>query len=329
MSSDVRSVALPFSSSVGTLAILRNLNRQHIAWLAEHFVSERADAVVIVHGAIDLGLRGTMASRQLGLRTISYLPMSFPRRTMGLHGGWFFDRYFALQYRLFDAFLTISDAQQELIRAFAPGGTPVEVLENCIASETPPAFDVPTVAGPLRIGVVGRLEWRQKGLSHLLDIAQQVLKRRANVRFVVIGDGPDRNRLEHGIRDRGLGAHFECLGWLGDRERIYSSFDLLLIPSMFEGVPLVLLEALVRQRPTLARVTPGTRVFVEYLPDRCLYRDTGEAVQKLCNADDLIAQFRGMADQMSRQVLERHGRDHFASRVKQIFAQWMDTGYSR
>jgi glycosyltransferase involved in cell wall biosynthesis len=325
LSPGVRAVALPFSSKVGTLAVLRNLNRWHISWLTDQFAAERPDAVVVVHGAIDLSLRGAVASRRAGIRTISYLPMSFPRRLMGLHGGWFFDRYFAMHYGLFDAFLTIGRAQQAFIRTFARAGTSIEILENCLSEMRPPAHGAPATPGLLRIGVVGRLEWRQKGLSHVLDLARQLLERRQDVRFVIIGDGPDRERFERATYAGGLRPHFECVGWVSDRQSIYSSFDLLLIPSLFEGVPLVLLEALAWRKPTLARLTAGTSVFSEYLPDFFLYRDTGTAVAKLIAADELMARFHGLAGTMSDQVMERHGRSRFVSRVRQIFGEWLES----
>lgn len=323
----VRSVRVPFSSSLGTLAILRNLNAREVRWLADRFAECRPDLALIVQGSVDLSLRGALAARRLGIPTVSYLPMAFPRREMGLRGGPLLDRYTALFYRLFDAFVTISASQRTFIHAFAGPDKPVFVLDNCIdARVTRPR---PARGGgdrDLRIGVVGRLEWHQKGLGHLVEVARELKAARPDAVWVVVGDGPDRDRLERELTRRGLRERFEFRGWVKDRDEAYGAFDILFIPSLFEGVPMVLLEALARDVPVLARLAPGTQVFREYLPPPLLYGDTGAAVSKLASARTLLGQHRECAAEVRERALGKHSPERFASRVHEIVADLLDGG---
>jgi glycosyltransferase involved in cell wall biosynthesis len=323
----VQSVRIPFRSSLGTLAVLRNLNAKEVGWLGDRFAERRPDLALIVHGSVDLSLRGALAARRRGIRTVSYLPMAFPRREMGLRGGFFFDRYVTLFYRLFDGFITISSSQREFIQGFAGPDKPVFVLENCVPQDIRPGPPVREVKDrDLRVGVVGRLEWHQKGLGHLVKVAESLKAARADVSWVVIGDGPDRGRLEQELARRGLRDVFEFRGWVRDRTEMYRSFDILLIPSLFEGVPMVLLEALARDVPVLARLAPGTRVFEEYLPPAFLYGDTGTAAAKLESAGTLLRQHRECSGAVREGMLDKHSPQRFAGRIHSIVTEVLESG---
>jgi glycosyltransferase involved in cell wall biosynthesis len=322
----VRSFRIPFRSAFGTLAVLRNLNPKEVRWLGERFAEQRPDLVLIVQGSVDLSLRGALAARRRGMKTVSYLPMSFPRREMGLRGGFFFDRYVTLFYRLFDAFIAIAPSQREFIRSFAGPDKPVYVLDNCVPLDLRGAGSREIRDRDLRIGLVGRLEWQQKGLGHLIEVAASVRAARPDIAWVVVGDGPDRGRFERELSRRGLRDIFEFRGWIGDRDELYRSFDLLLLPSLFEGVPLVLLEALARAMPVLARLTPGTQVFQEYLPPTFLYRDAAAAVAKLENAGTLLRQFRECSGELREGVLQKHDPRRFAGQVHAIVAAVLRMG---
>jgi glycosyltransferase involved in cell wall biosynthesis len=170
----------------------------------------------------------------------------------------------------------------------------------------------------IRLGIVGRLEWRQKGLGHLIEIATALRLKRSDVTWVIIGNGPDRGRLEAELAIRGLTANFEFRGWMENREDIYSSFDLLLVPSFFEGVPMIMLEALAKAIPVLARLTPGTQVFEEYLPPLCLYRDTASAVSKLMNVETLLDDFRKFSKPLQQRIIEQHSLQRFSDQLHNV-----------
>jgi len=104
------------------------------------------------------------------------------------------------------------------------------------------------------IGTVGRLS-EEKGHSHLLHAAEKVLQTYPDVVFLIVGDGP----LREDLQDKALqlaqgrsGNPFLFTGVRNDMEKIYSLMDIFVLPSLTEGLPMVLLEAMAAQKPVVA-----------------------------------------------------------------------------
>ena len=100
-------------------------------------------------------------------------------------------------------------------------------------------------------GIVCRLV-EQKGVSYGLQAFAQVVAQIPNARLLIAGDGPLRTQLETEAAMLGLGDHVRFLGWRDDVAQLMYVFDLLLVPSIWEGFGLVILEAMAHQIPTVA-----------------------------------------------------------------------------
>lgn len=85
---------------------------------------------------------------------------------------------------------------------------------------------------------------KQKGITHLLAAARDVLVDCPKAKFVVAGDGPLRGELESELAAKNLGDSFRFLGYRSDIPELLASFDVYVLPSLWEGLPLALLEAL-------------------------------------------------------------------------------------
>ena len=105
---------------------------------------------------------------------------------------------------------------------------------------------------------VGRLD-RQKGLDWLLDMAPQILSRCPDHDLVLVGDGPERQALKTQSFQSGFTERIHFLGWRPDIPRILDASDLLLLPSRWEGMPNVLLEAMASALPVVCRDVHGAR----------------------------------------------------------------------
>jgi glycosyltransferase involved in cell wall biosynthesis len=93
------------------------------------------------------------------------------------------------------------------------------------------------------IGHVGRFS-PQKNHSFLLEIAKHVCAMSPYARFVLVGDGPLRNAMEGKANDLGISENIVFTGVRGDIVRLVKGvMDVFLLPSLFEGFPLVLIEA--------------------------------------------------------------------------------------
>ncbi len=106
------------------------------------------------------------------------------------------------------------------------------------------------------IGSVTRLH-DSKGNSYLVDAARRVLDRRPRTRFFLFGEGPLRPALEDQARSLGLGDRFVFAGFARDVPRVASAFDLSVFPSLWEGTPLTVFEALAMGKPIVATDADG------------------------------------------------------------------------
>jgi len=104
------------------------------------------------------------------------------------------------------------------------------------------------------VGTVGRLS-EEKGHTHLLHGAQKVLQAYPDVVFLIVGDGPLREDLQDKalqLAQEGSVNPFLFTGVRNDMEEIYSLMDIFVLPSLTEGLPMVLLEAMAAQKPVVA-----------------------------------------------------------------------------
>jgi glycosyltransferase involved in cell wall biosynthesis len=101
------------------------------------------------------------------------------------------------------------------------------------------------------IGAIGRLA-PQKGLKYLLQAAPRVLQDNPDALFVFVGDGPERQSLEADARTLGIQDAVSFLGVREDIPAILASIDVLAMPSLSEGLPMALLEAMASSRAVVA-----------------------------------------------------------------------------
>lgn len=107
------------------------------------------------------------------------------------------------------------------------------------------------------LGTVARLSM-QKGHKYLIEAAPQIIKQFPNVKFVFIGDGPLRKDIENQISSLGLDSYFYLMGFRNDVQEILGIFDVFILPSLWEGLPNVVLEAMASSRPVIATAVDGT-----------------------------------------------------------------------
>jgi glycosyltransferase involved in cell wall biosynthesis len=169
-----------------------------------------------------------------------------------------------------------------------------------VAAEFGFADDAPIV------GTVARLDEERKGIGYFLEMSVRVRDVHPSVRFLVVGDGRLRSRLEAGAKRLGLS---EVLGFAGTRDdvpRLLAAMTVFVMPSLYEGGPYSLLEAMAMARPVVS--TPaGVAPFV--------VRD--HATGLVVPVEDAGALARGvmelLADRDLGERLGRAGRDLIAA----------------
>jgi glycosyltransferase involved in cell wall biosynthesis len=107
----------------------------------------------------------------------------------------------------------------------------------------------------LRVGFIGRLSV-QKGVDILIAAAASLMCS-AQFECLIIGDGPERQKLEHQAQRTGFGRRFHFLGHRDDVTREMQSLDILVLPSRWEGHSISLLECLGSGKPVITTRIKG------------------------------------------------------------------------
>ncbi len=115
------------------------------------------------------------------------------------------------------------------------------------------------------IGTVARMA-PQKGLSVLIDAAEQLIGK-YNVHFLIVGDGPLRGELEERIRLSSINDYFTLTGVVKDITQAYSAMNIFVLPSITEGLPFTILEAMAFSLPVVATSVGGVPEIIK--PGEC------------------------------------------------------------
>jgi len=110
----------------------------------------------------------------------------------------------------------------------------------------------------LVIGVIGRLSV-EKGVDRAIDLLAAIRPAYPNAQLHLVGDGPERKKLQQQTARLGLEKNVRFWGWQKQSQRFYEAMDMLLLPSHTEGLPNVVLEAMAMQTPVAATDVGGVR----------------------------------------------------------------------
>lgn len=101
------------------------------------------------------------------------------------------------------------------------------------------------------IGNIGRLH-KQKNQSFLIDVFNEIQKKKDSAVLLIIGKGPLKNELEEKVKNLGISSKVFFLENRKDIERIYQGMDVFVLPSLFEGLGIVAIEAQTSGLPVIA-----------------------------------------------------------------------------
>jgi glycosyltransferase involved in cell wall biosynthesis len=107
-------------------------------------------------------------------------------------------------------------------------------------------------ANTLAIGTLSRLEEDRKGIAEFIRMAASIAGGFPDARFVIAGDGWQRAAFERLAADLGIADRVRFTGWRADRARILAALDVFVMPSLFEGGPTTVLEAMAMGLPVVA-----------------------------------------------------------------------------
>jgi glycosyltransferase involved in cell wall biosynthesis len=161
--------------------------------------------------------------------------------------------------RFFKKIIAVSDQIHEEIKNKGIISKKIELIYNGIdVQKFENKFDNDEIKSEFSIsakskvvGTVGSLNI-VKGHIYFIEAAKEVLKSSPDTKFLIVGDGPLRKKLEEKTKKLKIERNVIFAGLIKDMPKIYSLIDVLVIPSLSEGMPMVLLEAMAAGKPVIA-----------------------------------------------------------------------------
>jgi glycosyltransferase involved in cell wall biosynthesis len=173
------------------------------------------------------------------------------------------------------------------------------------------------------IGMVSRISEKFKGHLVLINAFNELIKEFPNVRLAIIGDGSLRTKIEDKVQALGLRDYIHFTGNRQDISHIYAALDIVVLPSLREGFPVVLLEAMAAGKPIVATNVNG-------IPEAVVDGKTGILV----SPNDVVSLINGIrelllnkekAAEMGRMgrivVKEKFTSVEMAQKVKNLYIQ--------
>jgi glycosyltransferase involved in cell wall biosynthesis len=116
--------------------------------------------------------------------------------------------------------------------------------------------------GRIFIGTIANL-YPEKGLPYFIQAATEILKKYPNLVFMIIGEGPQRPLLEEMIKQNHLQNKFLLAGKVENAPSYLRAFDFFVLPSIKEGFPYTILEAMAAELPIVASYVGGIPEMIE------------------------------------------------------------------
>jgi glycosyltransferase involved in cell wall biosynthesis len=215
------------------------------------------------------GLVGRWAARRARVPVIVHTVhgFAFHEESSRLHS-WFYASLERLAARWCDRIVTVSEFHRDWARRLRIGrGEQVVAIPNGVRAEDATACGDPMVTrrslglrddefvvlSPVRLA-------EQKGLVYLLEAARRVEERsQRRYRFLLAGDGPLRSALMARAAELGVESQVTFLGHRDDMGELLAACDMVALPSLWEGLSLALLEAMLAGKPIVTTTLGSNR----------------------------------------------------------------------
>lgn len=173
----------------------------------------------------------------------------------------------------------------------------------------------------LRLLVVGRLS-EEKGILFLLEALAQLRKDElANISLTIMGEGPLKSLLLQNIEMLKLSDYVELKGFVDEPVRYFSQYDALVMPSLTEGIPITLLEALREGLPVIASRVGGIPYVLgddyKYLVEPANAKLLVESIRTFSNeAPDYLVK---LAEQNNQRFLQKFTAENMSGEYLNVY----------
>jgi glycosyltransferase involved in cell wall biosynthesis len=172
------------------------------------------------------------------------------------------------------------------------------------------------------VGYLGRLS-HEKGVRNLLLASAYSSQWGLRFKMLIVGDGPERQALEQLAQQLDLSERIRFLGFRHDTTELLDQMDAFVLPSLTEGTPMALLEAMSRRVPVVATAVGGVPGVIDDEDNGLLVLPSSpaaiaEALNRLSSDGDLRTR---LAERGANTVRERYGMDNWLSRMMKEYSE--------
>jgi len=200
---------------------------------------------------------GSFVARKLGI------PIVYSRRISSpIRNHYFSKRKYSL--KKLDGVLAVSNTVKNVFKEntvfpenrlfVVPSGIKIEEMENISVDKSLRKKYAPS---SFLIGGLGKLSIK-KNWQMLIKVADLCKKNGLDIRWIIAGEGPDKERLEKLIEEYGLREYVYLIGFKDNATEIIKSLDILFFPSLMEGAPGAVRESMTLKTPVVAINADGT-----------------------------------------------------------------------
>lgn len=183
----------------------------------------------------------------------------------------------------------------------------------------------PLAEGNRRLVCVGRL-CPEKAQTLLIEAVARLSAQGVDIELVLAGDGETRPQVEALIRRHRLEQRIRITGWIDSAQvqRELAAARALILPSLVEGLPVVIMEAMAARRPVLCTYVGGIAELVR--PGEHGWMFPAGSVDAMVVAmreclEAPVDRLRAMGDAACERVWQRHSVDHEATKLAALFRQ--------
>jgi len=261
-------IELSPTQSVKFNAVRRYFKPAALRRLKARILDYQPDVILLIQGNIEQGSALFSLMPGLPCPVVSYIPVPHTHAEMGAKLGRLRDLTCRSFYNKPDGFITISDTLAAQLKEYGAKGR-LQVVQNGISLERFESLpDRTSVCAEYQLpqdafiwAHIGRIEFKQKGQDLSLVTFKERQKTHPNEALVFVGSGPDSDALLAEIT--GMSGVYH-IPWLNEVGNVFPAINGLILPSKYEGVPLVMLEALANGIPVIGADRDG---MVDWLPD--------------------------------------------------------------
>ncbi|WP_032122693.1 glycosyltransferase [Clostridium amazonitimonense] len=289
----------------------------------------KENPVDILHGHdVKASIGAYIASKGLGIPVISHLHSSYPW-LQGASPLKYIDRFYRKKYKLSIAcshmvkehYLNYNKAvSEDNMKVLNNSFNFNELKEKVILPKEEMRSRLNIKENPFIFGFLGRL-LDIKGADLLIDTFNKISKDIPESLLVIVGDGPEREKLESMVKNYGLGDKVLFEGYQKDVYSYLNLFDCFILPSKLEGLPMAVLEAMAMRVPVISTPVAGVKTLIKDGFNGIILKERDEtnlyeAMIKVHSSEDNRT---ALAENAYKYLVENYNIDIYMEKLQKIY----------